>query len=122
MLDATLYAAASEFAVALRRAPALVAFRAAEAALAADTAAQAILSRVREQQLAIGQLQAAGLTPTQAQVEELRGHQAALRECATLMTYLRATNEARAFLPKVAARVTAELGVDFAKMAASGTC
>ena len=122
MLDTALHAAATEFALALRQAPALVAYRAADAALAADTDAQAILSAVREQQHSIGQLQAAGLAPTQAQVDALRGHQAALRDCATLMAYLRATNEARAFLPKVAARVTAESGIEFARFAAGSTC
>ena len=122
MLDPTLQEAAAELALALRQAPAIVAYRAADDALAADATAQEILAAVREQQQALGRLQAAGLSPTQAQLDVLRGHQQALRECATLLAYLRATNKARRFLPQVAARITAELGVDFAKMAASGTC
>ncbi len=122
MLDPTLEAAASELGHTLARVPALAAFRSAEAALARDANAQLILDHLRDQQETLSRLQRTGLAPSQEQIDALRVSQAAVRADPTIMEYLRATNEARAFLPGVALRIGGTLGLDFGRLVSSGSC
>lgn len=122
MLDLEVEAAATELGEALARVPAIASYRAAEAALDRDFNAQMILDHLREQQEMLGRLQRSGLTPSQEQIDALRVSQAAVRADLTIMEYLRATNEARAFLPGVATRISGMLGVDFERLVSSGSC
>ena len=122
MLDATVEAAAADLGRSLARVPALAAFRSADAALARDANAQLILASLREEQETLGRLQAAGLAPSQEQINALRVRQAAVRADPAIMAYLRATNEAQAYLPGVALRIGATLGLDFGRLVSSGTC
>lgn len=122
MLSTTLQEAAVEFGQALRQAPALAAYRTAASALDADPIAQQLLGDLREQQIGLSRLQQSGLTPSQVQVDALRLCQAAVLANETIMVHLRATNEAKAFLPSVAAHVSATLGTDYASLAATASC
>jgi cell fate (sporulation/competence/biofilm development) regulator YlbF (YheA/YmcA/DUF963 family) len=122
MLSQALHEAAGEFGRALRQAPVLAAYRAASAELESDAAAQALLADLREYQEALTRLQRSGLTASQGQIDALRLCQDAIRANPTIMAYLRAQNEAQAFLPSVAAEVSGSLGLDYARFAASGSC
>ncbi len=122
MLDPTLEAAATELGRTLARVPALAQFLAADAALAHDATAQMILAGLREEQELLGRLQASGLAPSQEQINALRVRQAAVRADPTIMEYLRASNEARSFLPGVALRIGVTLGLDFGQLVSSGSC
>lgn len=122
MLSTPLHEAAVEFGLALRRAPALAAYRAAADALDADPVAQRLLADLREQQIGFTRLQQSGLTPSQVHTEGLRLCQAAVRANKTIMVHLGATNDAQAFLPAVAAHVSATLGTDYANLAAPAGC
>ncbi len=122
MLDQTVEAAATELGRSLARVPAFAQFRAADTALDRDANAQMILASLREEQENLGRLQAAGLTPSQEQINALRVRQAAVRADPTIMEYLRTSNEALAFLPGVALRIGATLGIDFGRLVSSGSC
>jgi cell fate (sporulation/competence/biofilm development) regulator YlbF (YheA/YmcA/DUF963 family) len=122
MLDHTLEDAASELGHTLARVPAIAAYRSAEAALARDANAQLILAHLRDQQETLARLQRSGLAPSQEQINTLRVSQAAVRADPTIMEYLRATNEARAFLPGAALRISGTFGVDFGRLVSSGSC
>lgn len=122
MLSTTLQEAAVEFGLALRQAPALAAYRAAADALDADPVAQRLVADLREQQIGLTRLQQSGLTSSQVQIDALRLCQAAVRANETIMAHLRATNDAKAFLPAVAAQVSATLGTDYATFAAPAGC
>ena len=81
-----------------------------------------ILAGLREEQELLGRLQASGLAPSQEQINALRVRQAAVRADPTIMEYLRASNEARSFLPGVALRIGVTLGLDFGQLVSSGSC
>ncbi len=122
MLNTTLHEAAVDFGRALQQAPLVAAYRATADALEADPIAQRLLSDLRDQQIALGRLQQAGLTPSQGQIDGLRLCQAAVRSNETIMAHLRATNDVKAFLPTVATQVSTVLGVDHAALVAPTTC
>lgn len=122
MLSATLHEAAVEFGLALRQAPSVAAYRAALDALKRDPVAQDLLADLRNRQLELARLQEAGLAASQPQIDTLRLCQETVRANATIMAYLRATNEAKVFLPTVGAQVSATLGVDYGNLAAPTTC
>lgn len=122
MLSTTLNEAAVEFGLALRQAPAVSALRAATEALEADPAAQRLLADLREHQLTLARLQQSGLQASQEQIDALRLCQAAVRTNLAIMTHLRATNDMKAYLPLVAARIGESLGTDYAALIASTTC
>lgn len=122
MLSTTLHEAVVELGLALRQAPVLAAYRAAAAALDGDPVAQQLLADLRGQQIGLTRLQQSGLTPSQVQIDGLRLCQAAVRANETIMDHLQATNDAKAFLPAVAAQVSATLGTDYANLAAPAGC
>jgi cell fate (sporulation/competence/biofilm development) regulator YlbF (YheA/YmcA/DUF963 family) len=122
MLDNELHQATLEFARTLRHAPAVAAYRTATEALDADLAAQALLTELREQQSTLARMQQTGISPTQLQIDALRRSQAGLRNCETIMTSLRATNEVKAFLPAVAQSLSQSLGFDYAQLVAPRSC
>ena len=122
MLSTTLHEAAVDFGRALRQAPPVAAYRATADALEADPIAKRLLSDLRDQQIALGRLQQAGLTPSQGQIDGLRLCQAAVRSNETIMAHLRATNDVKAFLPTAAKQVSAVLGIDYATLVAPTTC
>ncbi|MGC8634242.1 MAG: YlbF family regulator [Candidatus Limnocylindrales bacterium] len=122
MLDPKVEAAASDLGRKLALVPAIASFRAAEAALNRDANAQLILNHLREQQELLGRLQRSGLTPSQEQIDALRVSQSAVRADPTIMEFLRATNEAKALLPGVGLRIGGTLGLDFGRLASSGSC
>jgi cell fate (sporulation/competence/biofilm development) regulator YlbF (YheA/YmcA/DUF963 family) len=118
MLDHELHEATLEFARALRHAPAVAAYRAADEALDADNGAKALLADVREQQATLGRMQQSGLSPTQLQIDAFRHSQTTLRANEIIMAHLRATNEVKAFLPLVGRYLSASLGFDYAQLVA----
>jgi len=118
MLSTDLHEAAVEFGRALCQAPAVAAYRAAAQALEADLAAKGLLNDVRDQQASLARAQQAGLTPSQAQIDRLRLAQKTVRANATIMAYLQTTNEVKAYLPAIAAEISAALGTDYAALAA----
>jgi cell fate (sporulation/competence/biofilm development) regulator YlbF (YheA/YmcA/DUF963 family) len=122
MLRTEIQEAAVEFGRAVRQAPAVSAYHAAAAALAADTATQALLDALRDAQSAYARVQATGAAPAAALGERLRACQAAVRANATIMAHLRATNDVKSFLPEVAGQVSATLGTDFAGLIARSSC
>lgn len=122
MLSTTLYEAAVEFGLAVRQAPAVAAYRDAEAALEADPVAQRLLADLRERQTEFTRLQQAGVSPSEQQIDQLRLCHEAVRASESIMTYLRATNEVKAYLPLVATEVSVALGTDYARLAAPERC
>ncbi len=122
MLSTTLQDAAVEFGLALRQAPSVAAYRAAADALERDPIAQGLLADLRGRQLELARLQQAGLAASQPQIDTLRLCQDAVRTSATIMAYLRASNEVKVFLPSAAAHVSAALGVDYGNLAAPASC
>jgi cell fate (sporulation/competence/biofilm development) regulator YlbF (YheA/YmcA/DUF963 family) len=122
MLDPKVEAAATELGQALARVPAIASYRAAAAARERDFNAQMFLDHLREQQELLGRLRRSGLTPSREQINALRVSQAAVRADPTIMEYLRATNEAKALLPGVELRIGGTLGLDFGRLASSGSC
>ena len=113
MLSTTLQEAAVAFGLALRHAPAVSALRAATEALEADPTAQRLLADVREHRVTLARLQQSGLQPSEEQIDALRLCQAAVRTNLTIMAHLRATNDVKAYLPSVAARISESLGTDY---------
>ncbi len=122
MLSTEIHETTLELARALRHAPALTAFSAAVAALAADPVAQGLLADLREHQTRLTRTQQAGLTPSQEQIDRFRLCQAAVRANVPIMAHLRATSEVKAFLPGVARAISAALGADYASLVAPTTC
>ncbi len=122
MLSTDLHDAAVEFGRVLRQAPIVAAYRAASDALDADAAAQRLLADLRERQTELARMQRAGLIPSQAQIDALRLCQASVRANQAIMAHLRATNEVKAYLPTIAAEISATLGTDYATLAAPSTC
>ena len=122
MLSTDLHEATVEFARALRQAPAVAAYRAAADALDADIAAQLLMADLRKEQMSFARTQKAGLTPSQAEIDQLRHYQAAVRSNEVIMGHLRATNDVKAFLPTVALEVSGALGADYAKLIAPTSC
>ncbi|MDA8201681.1 MAG: YlbF family regulator [Chloroflexi bacterium] len=116
MLSTTLHEAAVAFGLALRQAPVVAAFRASADALEHDPIAQGLLEDLRIRQLELNRLQQSGLTASPQQLASLRLCQDAVRANSTIMAYLRATNDVKAFLPTVATQVSATLGVDYASL------
>jgi len=122
VLSTELQEAATEFGRALRQAPEVAAYRDAAATLDADPEAQRLLADLRERQGALGRVQQSGLTLSQEQIDLLRFCQAAVRENATIMGHLRATNDVKAYLPIVAGHISRALGADYANLVTPTTC
>ncbi|MEI8334547.1 MAG: YlbF family regulator [Chloroflexota bacterium] len=122
MLSTELNEAAVTFGRALRQAHAVAAYRVASDALDADPTAQGLLADLRERQTSFSRMQQAGLAPSQEQIDRLRLAQSAIRANETIMAHLRAASEVKAYLPTVAAHVSAALGADFAAQAAQASC
>jgi len=122
MLSTDLHEATSEFARALRQAPAVAAYRAAADALDGDPVARGLLANLREHQESLARTQRAGLAPSREQIDTLRLCQATVRANEAIMAHLRATNEVKAFLPTAALEVSAALGADYGQLAAQSSC
>lgn len=122
MLSTTLREAADQFGQVLSRAPILATLRAATDALEGDPVARDLLANLNERRGELVRLQQAGLTPSQLQINSFRVCQAAISSSETIMAHLRAANAAKAYLPTIAAEVSAALGADFGRLAAPETC
>ncbi len=122
MLSTDLHDAAVALGRAVRATPELIAYRTADEALDADPVAEQLLVDLRDQQLALGRLQQAGLSPSGEQIAALRLCQDAVRANPTIMAHLRAANDVKRYLPTVALEVSAALGTDYARFVAPQTC
>ena len=122
MLSTEIHEAAIEFGRSLRGAPALSAYRAAEAALDANPDAQALMADLRRFQQASIEAQQRGETPAPETTEALRRCQADVRANDVIMAHLRATSDVKAFLPLAATEVSQALGTDYAKLIAPTSC
>ena len=122
MLTTEIHEATVEFARSLRHAPAVGAYRAAQAALDADPGARALLDKLRHLQQAFIETQQRGETPAPDAMDALRLCQADVRANEVIMAHLRATSEAKAFLPGVASEVSRALGTDYARLIAPTSC
>jgi len=122
MLSTEIHEAAIEFGRSLRGAPALAAYRAAEAALDANPDAQALMADLRRFQQASIEAQQRGETPAPETTEALRRCQADVRANDVIMAHLRATSDVKAFLPLAATEVSQALGTDYAKLIAPTSC
>ncbi len=122
MLSTEIHDAATELGRAVRNAPSVAAYRAAQAALDADPEALALIERLRQVQAEVVGAQRRGQQPTRADLDALRACQADVRASETIMAHLRATNEVKAFLPGIAAEITRALGIDYARLIAPTSC
>jgi cell fate (sporulation/competence/biofilm development) regulator YlbF (YheA/YmcA/DUF963 family) len=122
MLTTEIHEAAVEFGRALRQAPAVSTYRAAEAALDADPDAQALMAELRHLQQAFIEAQQRGETPAPDAMDALRRCQADVRANEVIMAHLRATSDVKAFLPAVASEVSRALGADYARLIAPTSC
>jgi cell fate (sporulation/competence/biofilm development) regulator YlbF (YheA/YmcA/DUF963 family) len=122
MLTTEIHEAAVEFARSLGQSPAVSAHRAAQAALDADAGALALLDRLRRLQQAFIAAQQHGDAYAPEAMEDLRTVQAEVRHNEVIMAHLRATSEAKDFLPLVAAEVSRALGADYATLIAPTSC
>ena len=122
MLSTEIHEAAVEFGRSLRGAPAVSAYRAAQASLDADPQAQALMDELRYLQQTFIAAQQRGETPVPEAMETLRMCQADVRASEVIMAHLRATNEVKAFLPLAAPEVSRALGTDYAKLIATTSC
>jgi len=122
MLTTEIHEAAVEFGRALRQAPAVAAYRAASEALDADPVSQAALENLRGHLAAVTRIQQAGQTPAPEELDLLRDRQAAVRASATIMAYLRTTNDMKAYLPGIAREVSETLGADYGNLIAPTSC
>lgn len=118
MLSTELHTAALTFGRALREAPAVATYRGAAEALADDRGAQQAMVALQGAQASYLRTQQAGQNPSQEQVDQLRGSQAAVRANEVLMNHIRATNAVKAYLPIVAGEVSAALGADYPSLIA----
>jgi cell fate (sporulation/competence/biofilm development) regulator YlbF (YheA/YmcA/DUF963 family) len=122
MLSTEINEAAVEFGRALRQAPAVFAYRAAQAALEADPDAQALMVELRHLQQTFIEVQQGGETPAPEAMDALRLCQANVRANDVIMAHLRATSDIKAFLPLAATEVSRALGTDYAKLIAPTSC
>lgn len=122
MLDTEIHDAAVELGRALRQAPAVAAYRAAEAALNADSEALALVEELRRAQQQVIDAQRRGEQASPEAVEALRRCQADVRASEMIMAHLRTTSEVKAFLPGVATEITRALGIDYARLIAPTSC
>ena len=122
MLSTEIHEAAVEFGRALRQAPAVAAYNATRAALDANPAALALMADLRRLQQRYVEVQRLGQAPAPEVVDELRRCQGDVRANAVIMAHLRATSEAKAFLPRVATEISRTLGTDFARLIAPTSC
>jgi cell fate (sporulation/competence/biofilm development) regulator YlbF (YheA/YmcA/DUF963 family) len=122
MLSTEIHEAAVEFGRSLRGAPAVTAYRAAQAALEADPAALELMADLRRLQQAFIEAQQRGETPAPQAMDALRLCQADVRRNEVIMAHLRATNDVKAFLPGVATEVSRALGTDYARLIAPTSC
>ena len=122
MLTTEIHEATVEFARSLRQAPAVAAYRAAQAALDADPHAQALMAELRHLQQAFIVAQQRGQTPPPDATDALRVCQADVRRNEVIMAHLRATSDVKAFLPGVATEVSRALGTDYARLVAPTSC
>jgi cell fate (sporulation/competence/biofilm development) regulator YlbF (YheA/YmcA/DUF963 family) len=122
MLTTEIHEAAVEFGRSLNQAPAVSAYRAAQAALDANPDAQALMDELRYLQGTFIAAQQRGETPTPEAMGTLRMCQADVRANEVIMAHLRATNEVKAFLPLVATEVTRALGTDYGRLIAPTSC
>ena len=122
MLTTEIHEAAVEFGRSLRQAPAVGAYRAAQAALDADPDAQALMAELRHLQQAFIEAQQRGETPAPDAMDALRLCQADVRANEVIMAHLRATSDVKGFLPGVASEVSRALGTDYARLIAPTSC
>lgn len=122
MLTTEIHEAAVELGLSLNGAPAVSAYRAAQAALNADPNAEALMDELRYLQGTFIAAQQRGETPAPEAMETLRMCQADVRANEVIMAHLRATSEVKAFLPLVATEVSRALGSDYAKLIAPTSC
>jgi len=122
MLTTEIHEAAVEFGRSLNGAPAVSAYRVAQAALDADQDAQVLLHALRSAQGTFIAAQQRGQAPTPEVMEALRAAQADVRANEVIMAHLRATNDVKAFLPLVATEISRVLGTDYAKLIAPTSC
>lgn len=122
MLTIEIHEATVAFANALRDAPAVSTYRSCKAALDANPNALELMAELQLHQQQFIKAQAFGQTPNPELVDHLRRCQALVRDNDTIMAYLRATNEVKAYLPTVASEITKALGTDYARLIAPTTC
>ena len=122
MLTTEIHEATVEFARSLRQAPAVGAYRAAQAALDADPDAQALMAELRQLQQDFIEAQQRGETPAPDAMDALRLCQADVRANEVIMAHLRATSDVKGFLPGVASEVSRALGNDYARLIAPTSC
>ena len=122
MLTTEIHQAAVEFGRSLRQAPAVSAYRAAQAALDADPDAQALMAELRHLQQDFIEAQERGEMPAPDAMDALRLCQADVRANEVIMVHLRATSDVKAYLPGVVSEVSRALGTDYAKLIAPTSC
>ena len=122
MLTTEIHEATVAFANALRDAPAVSAYRSCKGALDASPEALELMAELQLHQQQFIKAQAFGQAPTPELIDELRRCQAAVRGNETIMAYLRATNEVKAYLPTVASEITKALGTDYGRLIAPTSC
>jgi len=122
VLDPVLEEAAHVFALKLRAAPSIAAFRQAEARLEADVGAQRLLAELQERQQALMRKQQNGGDITQAEIDTLRRLQAEAQRNPMITAYFRAQQQAQGFLSQVNQEISQLLGVDFGALAGAGGC
>ena len=121
MLDATVEAAAREFALKLRASPPIVGFWQAEVRLEADEEAQGLLTELQQRQQALMLKQQNSRGITQAEIDALRHLQGEAQRNPVIMTYVQAQQQAQAFLPGVNMEISQLLGFDFGGLAGAGS-
>ncbi len=121
MLDPTVEIAAREFALKLRASSPIAAFWQAKARLEADEEAQGLLTELQQRQQALMLKQQNGSGITQAEIDALRRLQGEAQSNPVIMDYVKAQQQALAFVPEVNMEISQLLGFDFGGLAGAGS-
>jgi cell fate (sporulation/competence/biofilm development) regulator YlbF (YheA/YmcA/DUF963 family) len=122
LVPPALYAAAQALAGALERSEPVAALRAAEARLDADEDARALIEELDNAGADLRRRQSQQAL-TREDIERFRALQERARLNPVIAAWIRARDEAAAYLPQVNMRISELTGWDFAAMAAPpGTC
>jgi len=120
-LDPSVERAAREFALKLRASPPIAAFWQAKARLEADEEAQHLLAELQQRQQALMLKQQIGSGITQAEIDALRRLQWEAQSNPVIMDYVKAQQQALAFVPQVNMEISQLLGFDFGGLAGAGS-
>jgi len=121
VLDPSVERAAREFALKLRASPPIAAFWQAKARLEADEEAQHLLAELQQRQQALMLKQQIGSGITQAEIDALRRLQWEAQSNPVIMDYVKAQQQALAFVPQVNMEISQLLGFDFGGLAGAGS-